>query len=125
MQLPALRLALPLTLRITASGCFFFPRLSLLQLLFATRPSTQVWGKVMGLDFFPIYCAIVVAFAAACQHLFLVREGGRAAAGRRAKGEHAGWHCRYACCAWCRWLCCMQLPRKIVSCFHRPGLLLS
>lgn len=35
----------------------------------------QVWGKVMGLDFFPIYCAIVVAFAAACQHLFLVRPG--------------------------------------------------
>lgn len=35
----------------------------------------KVWGKVMGLDFFPIYCAIVVAFAAACQHLFLVRAG--------------------------------------------------
>jgi len=35
--------------------------------------ATKLWGAVMPHSFFPIYCLIVLASAAALQHLFLVR----------------------------------------------------
>ena len=50
-------------------------------------PSAQVWGAVQPLSFFPFYCLIVLAFAAACQHLFLVRGDAYVAAGRGRSGS--------------------------------------
>jgi peptidoglycan/LPS O-acetylase OafA/YrhL len=35
--------------------------------------ATKLWGAVMPQSFFPVYCLIVLASAAALQHLFLVR----------------------------------------------------
>lgn len=55
----------------TLSFPIFIVHGALGQLFYKKVIASRVWGKVMGLDFFPIYCAIVVAFAAACQHLFL------------------------------------------------------
>jgi hypothetical protein len=35
--------------------------------------ATKLWGQVMPMSFFPAYCAITLAFAAACQKFFVVR----------------------------------------------------
>jgi peptidoglycan/LPS O-acetylase OafA/YrhL len=42
--------------------------------------ATKLWGAVMPHSFFPLYCLIVLAAAAALQHLFLVRLHGSACA---------------------------------------------
>jgi hypothetical protein len=64
------------------------------QLFYKKIIATKVWGAVMGPSFFPAYCAIVLASAAALQHLFLgssgVGRGGSGAGDGRQAGCLAG-----------------------------------
>jgi len=60
-----------------AQGTLSFPIFilhgALGQLFYKKIIATKVWGKVMGLDFFPAYVAIVLLASAAATKFFLVR----------------------------------------------------
>lgn len=61
----------------TLSFPIFIVHGALGQLFYKKVIAMKVWGQVMPLSFFPAYCGIVLAFAAACQHLFLVSASSR------------------------------------------------